>query len=81
MLVSVRYARSLKAAKAVIAVPVGSKSACALLLREADDVVCLAAPERFFAVGEWYRDFGQVSDVEVQRLLEQNHTQKAAGCL
>jgi len=39
------------------------------LIREADDLVCLAAPEPFFAVGQWYRDFHQVSDIEVQNLL------------
>jgi putative phosphoribosyl transferase len=81
MVVSVRHARSLKAARVIVAVPVGSRSACARLRREADDVVCLATPEHFFAVGEWYRDFGQVSDLEVERFLEQNHTQKIAGCL
>ncbi len=33
--------------------------------------MCLATPESFMAVGEWFRDFRQVSDLEVQRLLEQ----------
>jgi putative phosphoribosyl transferase len=37
--------------------------------KEADDVVVLAAPEPFFAVGEWYRRFDQVSDEEVVAAL------------
>jgi putative phosphoribosyl transferase len=73
MMAAVRHARSLHAASVVIAIPVGSKQACDRLRREADDLICLSIPEAFFAVGEWYRDFAQVSDSEVQNLLRQNH--------
>jgi putative phosphoribosyl transferase len=69
MLAAVRYARSLKPAKVIIAVPVGSRESCKRLRKEVDELVCLATPELFFAVGEWYRDFEQVSDEEVRRLL------------
>lgn len=72
MLAAVRYARTLKPSTIVIAVPVGSREACARLRKEADDLVCLAAPELFFAVGEWYRNFQQVSDDEVRRLLSES---------
>lgn len=72
MLAAVRYACTLKPSKIVIAVPVGSRDACSRLRTEADDLVCLAAPELFFAVGEWYRDFQQVSDDEVRHLLAES---------
>ena len=75
MLVAARYVRALKPAKIIIAVPVGSREACNLLRKEADDLVCLATPESFMAVGEWVMDFRQVSDAEVQGLLEENHQQ------
>ncbi len=70
MLVAARYVRSLKPARMLIAVPVGSVQACQRLKEEADDCVCLATPEPFAAVGEWYVDFRQVNDSEVQRFLE-----------
>ena len=35
--------------------------------READEVVCLAEPSQLYGVGQWYRDFSQVSDEEVAR--------------
>src|SRR5580692_3522451 len=73
MMAAVRHARSLHAASVVIAIPVGSRQACDRLRREADDLICLSIPEAFFAVGEWYHDFAQVSDSEVQNLLRQNH--------
>jgi putative phosphoribosyl transferase len=75
MLAAVRHVRALNAASAIIGVPVGSKDACDRLRREADDIVCLAVPDRFFAVGEWYRDFEQVSDAEAQHLLTERRSQ------
>lgn len=57
------------AERVVLAVPVAPKAALEVLAREADHVVCLAAPEPFHAVGEHYLDFDQVSDAEVVRLL------------
>jgi len=74
MLVAARYVRSLKPRKTLIAVPVGSVQACHRLRQEADDCICLATPEPFSAVGEWYADFRQVRDAEVQSFLEQETT-------
>ena len=71
MLVAARYVRALKPAKMIVAVPVGSAEACEILRKEADELLCLATPEYFMAVGEWFRDFRQVSDAEVQQLLEE----------
>jgi putative phosphoribosyl transferase len=34
-------------------------------------VVLIEAPRRFLAVGEWYRDFDQVSDEEVVAMLRE----------
>jgi putative phosphoribosyl transferase len=72
MLVAARYVRSLKPRKTLIAVPVASVQACQLLKKETGDCVCLATPEPFAAVGQWYVDFRQVSDAEVQHFLEQD---------
>lgn len=81
MLVAVRYVRSFKPAKVVVAVPVGSVDACTRLKPQVDDLVCLAAPRSFRAVGEWYMDFRQVSDAEVRSLLEHSrHVETPAGC-
>jgi len=56
-------------ARIIVAVPVGSPETCAELEREADDVVCAAMPEPFYAVGLWYDDFTQTTDEEVHDLL------------
>jgi predicted phosphoribosyltransferase len=37
---------------------------------EADDVVCVETPEMFYGVGQFYRDFSQTSDEEVNELLD-----------
>jgi predicted phosphoribosyltransferase len=79
MLVAARYVRVFKPAKVIIAVPVGSSEACERLKKEADEFVCLATPEFFMAVGEWFEDFRQVSDFEVQRLLQESRQHTEVG--
>ncbi len=69
MLAAVRAVRSASAKSIVIAVPVGPESACRELGQEADDVVCVATPSAFEAVGQVYGDFDQVADDEVHELL------------
>lgn len=55
--------------KIVLAVPVAPADTLEKLRRDVDDVVCLATPEPFHAVGQFYADFRQVDDQEVMRLL------------
>jgi putative phosphoribosyl transferase len=62
--------RKLQPARIVIAVPVAPQATCAILRKLADEVVCAIEAEDFFAIGEWYEDFTQLSDHEVQNLLE-----------
>lgn len=49
----------------ILALPVCSAEALQLLRGEADQVLCLRAPRVLYGVGNWYRDFSQVSDQEV----------------
>ena len=49
----------------ILAVPVCAPDSAARLRDEADEVVCLVEPTRLYGVGQWYRDFSQVSDEEV----------------
>ncbi|MFE8072359.1 phosphoribosyltransferase [Marinobacteraceae bacterium S3BR75-40.1] len=53
----------------IVAVPVAAPDSLELLRDEADDVICLMAPAGFAGVGQWYRDFAQTADEEVQSLL------------
>lgn len=63
-----QVARARGASRVVLAVPVAPPATVAALGRDAE-VICLETPENFRAVGEWYRDFSQVSDEEVTSLL------------
>ena len=45
------------------------RQAIPALARETDELVVLATPEPFYAVGQWYERFDQVQDDEVVRLL------------
>jgi predicted phosphoribosyltransferase len=61
--------RRLSPARIVIAVPVAPRSTLPALAGLADEIVCLATPEPFHAVGMFYDDFGQVGDQEVRDAL------------
>ena len=69
--------RQLKPARIVLAAPIAPASTCWNLRREVDEVVCLDAPETFYAIGQFYEDFSQVSDDEVTALLKLNGEQNA----
>jgi putative phosphoribosyl transferase len=58
------------AGRVIVAVPVGAPDELRELAEQVDEVVCLAAPRPFHAVGAHYQDFGQVDDETVSRVLE-----------
>ncbi|GAA2405033.1 phosphoribosyltransferase family protein [Nonomuraea africana] len=59
-------ARAGGAARIVVAAPVRAGQA---VVPEADEVVCLLEPESPRSIGEWYEDFGQVTEADVTTLL------------
>jgi putative phosphoribosyl transferase len=69
MRAAIRAVRDLGVKRVVAALPVASLPACALLHAEADELVCEVQPAFLQSVGEWYRDFSQVTDGEVRDLL------------
>jgi predicted phosphoribosyltransferase len=68
---ALRWARATGADRVVFAAPVGPPAARTRLEAEADDVLLLREPFGFLAVGEWYRDFDQVTDEEVVAMLRE----------
>jgi predicted phosphoribosyltransferase len=62
MLSAIRSLRGRKAKKVVVAVAVAPPSSVARIGAEADEVVCLSTPEDFYAVGQFFDDFSEVTD-------------------
>lgn len=69
MKAAVEALRGAGVARVIVAVPVGAPDTLRELRRSADEVVCLQSPAMFSAVGQWYEDFGQTTDEEVQGIL------------
>lgn len=67
--VALKGVRRRRPQRIIAAVPVASTSALELLRAEADEVVCVRAPEHFGAVGYYYRDFSEVTDDDVMAFL------------
>jgi putative phosphoribosyl transferase len=63
--------RAARPRRLVFAVPVCARDSRDALCAEgdADDVICMTAPEIFGGVGAWYRDFTQTTDDDVLTLL------------
>jgi putative phosphoribosyl transferase len=65
--------------KVLVAVPTASEEAVRLLKDKVADVICLETPSPFFAVGYFYRNFGQTSDEEIRRLLTETYDNRSAA--
>jgi putative phosphoribosyl transferase len=74
MLAAVRAARKAGAKNIVVAAPVASDDAIAVVGGEADEMVILKTPPYLLAIGYWYQNFDQVGDAEVCALLDRLHS-------
>ncbi len=79
MRVALQAVRRRGPGRVVLAVPVAPPETLASLRPEVDDVVCLLSPQHFYAVGEFYRDFHQVSDAEVMAEVDRLHRPRTIG--
>jgi len=71
MKAAIEIARQENPQKIMVAVPVIAKDALKEIEGLADEVIYLEAPDLFFAVGQFYQEFDQVSDEEVKKLLNE----------
>jgi predicted phosphoribosyltransferase len=77
---ALKLVRAKGAKRLVAAAAVAPLANVPRIARAADEAVFLYTPEVFFAVGEFFEDFGQVSDEEVFEILsERNVSRKATA--
>ena len=69
MMAAIEITRQQNPKKIIVAVPVIAKDTLEKIESLADEVVFLDAPEMFFAVGQFYQDFSQITDEEVRKIL------------
>ena len=69
MIAALHALRAKSPKKLICAVPVAPPDTLDKVTPYADEMVCLSAPELFYAVGQFYTSFPQVSDEEVIELL------------
>lgn len=62
-----------------LVVPVAAFDALTQLRREVDEVVCLATPDPFGAVGIWYESFPQLRDEDVRSVLSARWAEEDAA--
>jgi predicted phosphoribosyltransferase len=71
MISALHALRDKKPARLICAVPVAPPDTLEKIRGYADEVVCLQAPMLFQAVGQFYADFPQVDDSEVEAILKE----------
>lgn len=71
MYAAAKAVKSMQPARLIVAVPTSSVDAVERLKTIADEVVALATPEPYIAVGAWFVQFDQLTDEEVLRALEE----------
>jgi putative phosphoribosyl transferase len=77
MIAALRAVRAKQPAKLIATVAVAPPETVARIRKEADEVVCLATPYDFMAVGQFFEDFAQVSDEQAIAILRQSGTKAA----
>lgn len=77
MKAALQSVRERDAKTVIVAVPVAAADSLEKLRPLADEIVCLLEPDVFYAVGQWYEEFDQVSDDEVIQLLQYRAYQEA----
>ena len=78
MTAALRAVHARKPKKLVGAVAVASPEAARAMLRECDAMVCLNVPAEFFAVGQFFEYFAQVSDEDVIAILKKDEANMSA---
>jgi predicted phosphoribosyltransferase len=71
ILSTMKILRNKLPAKIIVAVPVASPEAAEKIKQLADDFICLYTPYPFYSIGNFYEDFSQVEDEEVNELVQQ----------
>jgi putative phosphoribosyl transferase len=66
---ALRWLRDRAPRRVILAAPVCAPQAREALSADADVVVCLSAPAGFRAVGQWYHDFRQLTDEDVDAAM------------
>lgn len=72
MFVAIQWVKKQKPKQIIVAVPVGPKETIDQLNKVVDKVVILQVPVYFNAVGEFYREFDQVGDYQVQEIMSKH---------
>lgn len=79
LLAAVRAVRTRDPKRVVVAVPVASREASGKIRAEADRFVCPLVPEHFSAISQWYHEFPQLTDEEVQAILSEAWSRRDDG--
>jgi predicted phosphoribosyltransferase len=80
MLAAIAAVRAHKPRRIVVAIGVAPPETLARIRSEVDEVVCLSSPAEFYAVGQFYEDFSEVTDEMVVTALSRRKDEAQVRC-
>ena len=78
VLVILEWLKKQKPKKIILMVPVMPKCTFEIIKQNVDEIICLLTPIVFSAVGQFYKDFSQVSDIHVKNILKNYYSEFSA---
>ncbi len=71
MIAALQMIKTQKPHETIVAVPVASPDRLVAVRQWCDEIVCLLAPQSFWAIGQFYQDFAQIEDEQVVEILRE----------
>jgi predicted phosphoribosyltransferase len=74
MMAAIQLCKNRNPEKIIVAVPVSGKSTAGMIAQEVDELVVLEMPDKFRAVAEVYRNWYDLTDEDVLKILDKKST-------
>ena len=68
---AIEYAKKIGVKKIILAIPVAPQEEIKELQKEVTEIICLDQPSPFFGIGQFYKNFEQVTDKQVINLMKE----------
>ncbi len=69
VLAAINFLKGFKPDKLILGIPVIAPDTLTVIEKQVDELVYVISKEPFYAVGQFYKDFSQVSDIDVMKVL------------
>ncbi len=70
---AIKYAKKIGVKKIILAIPIAPKEKIRSFKKEVDEIICLEQPLEFYGIGQFYKNFEQITDEQVINLMKEKN--------